>query len=1175
MAQQFPDSNRDGRGVLKFLFVLMFGLFAREIDAQIEAQFVGTDASCFEAFDGEACCFNITGGVPPYTCAINSEYGTPNGTCFEDLPPGPYTIVITDSQGTVGDGVVMVGFSDYPEIIADVAVIPATCGGANGSISATIGGGSGNYVYIWFQENPLVQLATGSVSEGQTITLSGQPEGEYTLFLNDSETICNHSYSLYITESILELGATLTHSDCVNNCNGAIDLTPTGTAPYTYTWSNGATTEDLTSLCAGNYTVNVTDANGCTGTATYTITLNGADVIVGGVGNADNTITTNILWNPDYFGGQTQIIVDADVIVSAGATLTIVDLDVRFTPTHALRAEGSSHIIGDNSIFDVICGPTWRGFEIKGTGVATPFAQRSTLNLANNCEVRHAECGVRNYQPGPPPSFGSSSTTSGGLITCTNTTFIDNVQDIKLLNFYQNGTGSGNPCAAFTSCEFRLTAAGIPAPHEGNLGNPEANWPRIHLQRVVDVTFFDCFLNNQNLFYGNNVRIRGVASDYSDFVWSGTTPTNPMDETTYSSRVYGFRMGFWVQGGSLTNNENNNIGIQTKIENTYFQSWDCVYVSAGRVVRVFDNYFHPLDFNAGYINTNIPADVAGPMFIYLTHTTYNGVTAMDYQVSGNVFDSNDPAKKFTGILAYRTGAFDNFIYSNRFEGCNKAIDFNAQNRDNSANTDAGSHVECNDFINNIEDIHIRNTGGAAAALYGIAPWQGHFAPPFQNNQESAGNQFNPSDNATDYDDIEFLSATTNNHNYRYTITELNDNVAPFNGTPTEVDPSMTLVVTDFPHQCNWIYNIAGDGNNQNMMLQESKANYEALQEGYALLEDGGNTWGLTQEVLESTFYDALQLYATLTNQSPALSDEVIIATISNETALPNSLLAAVIAMNPAAAKSAAVHEAIEGKTNPLTNYQKTLIEAARQNISPKELIKEQMAHAYCQMQRAKAELIATASTTADAIGYLEDTKFMQDRWIKADLLYASGDIAAPNSLLLSSGAYFNLSTDAQAELVAYSDYKTTEQAILSRENSTLKPAEETYLRSLYENDVYGLGILAINLLNAFGGHDLMLAIPDAPPGNYHSLTYTDEARIPVVSVYPNPAQNFVVINTTELVPATIKLMQWDGKEVLNAATEGVRDQIVLNLQDIEQGVYVLLLYSEAGELLYQTNIIKK
>jgi Secretion system C-terminal sorting domain len=302
---------------------------------------------------------------------------------------------------------------------------------------------------------------------------------------------------------------------------------------------------------------------------------------------------------------------------------------------------------------------------------------------------------------------------------------------------------------------------------------------------------------------------------------------------------------------------------------------------------------------------------------------------------------------------------------------------------------------------------------------------------------------------------------------------------------------------------------------------------------------------------------------------------VIIATISNETALPNSLLAAVIAMNPAAAKSAAVHEAIEGKTNPLTNYQKTLIEAARQDISPKELIKEQMAHAYCQMQRAKAELKATAPTTADAIGYLEDTKFMQDRWIKADLLYASGDIAAANSLLLNSGAYFNLSTDAQAELVAYSDYKTTEQAILSRENSTLTPAEETYLLGLYDNDVYGLGILAINLLNAFGGHDLMLAIPDAPPGNYHSLTNTNEARIPVVSVYPNPAQNFVVINTTELVPATIKLMQWDGKEVLNTTTQGVRDEIVLNLQDIEQGVYVLLLYSEAGELLYQTNIIKK
>jgi hypothetical protein len=356
---------------------------------------------------------------------------------------------------------------------------------------------------------------------------------------------------------------------------------------------------------------------------------------------------------------------------------------------------------------------------------------------------------------------------------------------------------------------------------------------------------------------------------------------------------------------------------------------------------------------------------------------------------------------------------------------------------------------------------------------------------------------------------------------------------------------------------------------------ESSANYEALKEGYQLLEDGGNTDGLKQEVLESTFYDALQLYATLSDQSPSLSDEVILTTISKETALPNSLLATIIAMNPAAAKSAAVHEALDAKSAPLTTYQKTLIEAARQSVSPKELVKEQMAHAYCQMQKAKVELIPLASTSNEALSYLEDTKFLQDRWMKADLLYASGEIDAANSLLLSSSASFNISADAQAELAAYADFKTQEQAILTRDTGMLTQDEETYLLGLYNNDPLGLGILAINLLNAFGGYDLMLAIPDSPPGDNRSFSITKQEHLPVVTVYPNPAQNFVVIKTQDLLPSSIKLMRWDGKEVLKANTEGVQEEIVLDLQDIEQGVYVLILYNALGEMLYQTNIIKQ
>ncbi|WP_276134819.1 Ig-like domain-containing protein, partial [Polluticoccus soli] len=170
--------------------------------------------------------------------------------------PTPMGYTVKDSMGAVSNTAIIVLPS---AIVTSVSITPIACNGGLGAIDlAVTGGSSGNYTYSW---------SNSAVTED----LSNIPAGVYVVTITDGNG-CTHIDTVILQEPALLSATTTSIQPTCNGGTGSIDLTVNGgIAPYSYNWSNGATTEDLTNLTQGVYTVTITDANGCTTIVSDTI----------------------------------------------------------------------------------------------------------------------------------------------------------------------------------------------------------------------------------------------------------------------------------------------------------------------------------------------------------------------------------------------------------------------------------------------------------------------------------------------------------------------------------------------------------------------------------------------------------------------------------------------------------------------------------------------------------------------------------------------------------------------------------------------------------------------------------------------------------------------------------------------------------------------------------------
>src|SRR5690606_35673089 len=214
------------------------------------------DISCNGANDGSIT-VNVTGGTAPYTYLWSTPLGG-NSPSVSNLSPGAYTLTVTDSDNsTLTETFTII---EPAVLTANTTKVDIGCSGqSNGTATVTAAGGTAPYTYLW--------------SNGMTTaTATNLQAGSYSVTVTDAKG-CTVNASVSITQgSLMTVLGTKTDISCYGANDGSIVLNVTGgSSPYTYSWSNAATSQSIANLIKGTYTVTVTDANNCSETVSFTI----------------------------------------------------------------------------------------------------------------------------------------------------------------------------------------------------------------------------------------------------------------------------------------------------------------------------------------------------------------------------------------------------------------------------------------------------------------------------------------------------------------------------------------------------------------------------------------------------------------------------------------------------------------------------------------------------------------------------------------------------------------------------------------------------------------------------------------------------------------------------------------------------------------------------------------
>jgi gliding motility-associated-like protein len=267
------------------------------------------------------------GGTSPYTYAWNPSGETT--AMATGLSPGIYSVTVEDKGGCSVTSSVTVTNTGIGINVAIASTTDIICfGGNTGSVTCAASGGITPYTYSWNPSGQTNQTATGLIA------------GVYTITVEDSSGCSNTAEATITQAASIDVVINGPQVICQGSTDTLIANVTNGVAPYTYTWSSGITSTTsraiITPFVSQTYSVTVTDADGCSGTSSISVSLepplaisiNGATTVCNGsqatlCAVVNRGSGTSFLWQPGNF---TTPCITVSPSATTTYTLTVIDI---------------------------------------------------------------------------------------------------------------------------------------------------------------------------------------------------------------------------------------------------------------------------------------------------------------------------------------------------------------------------------------------------------------------------------------------------------------------------------------------------------------------------------------------------------------------------------------------------------------------------------------------------------------------------------------------------------------------------------------------------------------------------------------------------------------------------------------------------------------------------------